>query len=151
MDGYYAWMIVATALVLMMTTPGLALFYGGMTRSKSVLNMMMMSYVAMGVVGIVYVLWGWSESFGPHSLAGGLFADPFTLFGLRDVEWSSYVAVCFQLTFAVITAALIFLMVAVLAAILGFGLPALTVAKAVFYGAAVLFFTSLMGTWVRRV
>ncbi|HEX3296517.1 MAG TPA: ammonium transporter, partial [Nocardioides sp.] len=107
MDGYYAWMIVATALVLMMTTPALALFYGGMTRSKSVLNMMMMSYVAMAVVGIVYVLWGWSESFGPTSLAGGLFADPFTLFGLKDVAWGSYVAVCFQLTFAVITAALI--------------------------------------------
>ena len=63
MDGYYAWMIVATALVLMMTTPALALFYGGMTRSKSVLNMMMMSYVAMarrrhrlravGLVGVV--------------------------------------------------------------------------------------------------
>ena len=58
MDGYYAWMIVATALVLMMTTPALALFYGGMTRSKSVLNMMMMSFVAMGVVGIVYVAVG---------------------------------------------------------------------------------------------
>src|SRR6188472_3608630 len=107
MDGYYAWMIVATALVLMMTTPALALFYGGMTRSKSVLNMMMMSYVAMAVVGIVYVLWGWSESCGPNSLAGGLFADPFTLFGLDGVGWDSYVAVCFQLTFAVITAALI--------------------------------------------
>src|SRR3954470_4733346 len=107
MDGYYAWMLVATALVLMMTTPALALFYGGMTRSKSVLNMMMMSYVAMAVVGIVYVLWGWSESFGPTNLAGGLFADPFTLFGLDGVEWGSYVAVCFQLTFAVITAALI--------------------------------------------
>ena len=64
MDGYYAFMLVATLLVLMMTTPALALFYGGMTRSKSVLNMMMMSYVAMGVVGIVYVLWGWSMSFG---------------------------------------------------------------------------------------
>jgi Amt family ammonium transporter len=107
MDGYYAWMLVATALVLMMTTPALALFYGGMTRSKSVLNMMMMSYVAMAVVGIVYVLWGWSMSFGPRSLAGGTFADPFTLFGLRDVGWGSYVGVCFQLTFAVITAALI--------------------------------------------
>jgi ammonium transporter, Amt family len=107
LDGYYAWMIVATALVLMMTTPGLALFYGGMTRAKSVLNMMMMSYVAMAVVGIVYVLWGWSESFGPKSVAGGLFADPFTLFGLKDVAWGSYVGVCFQLTFAVITAALI--------------------------------------------
>jgi Amt family ammonium transporter len=103
-DGYYAWMIVATALVLMMTTPALALFYGGMTRSKSVLNMMMMSYVAMAVVGIVYVLWGWSMSFGGD---GSFFANPFTLFGLRDVEWTSYIAVCFQLTFAVITAALI--------------------------------------------
>src|SRR5690349_24853762 len=64
MDGYYAWMIVATAFVLMMTTPALALFYGGMTRSKSVLNMMMMSYVAMGVIGIIFVLWGWSEGWG---------------------------------------------------------------------------------------
>ncbi|WP_027863371.1 ammonium transporter [Marmoricola sp. URHB0036] len=107
MDGYYAWMIVATALVLMMTTPALALFYGGMTRAKSVLNMMMMSYVAMAVVGIVYVLWGWSMSFGPDELAGGLFSNPFTLFGLKDVDWTSYIAVCFQLTFAVITAALI--------------------------------------------
>ncbi|MGH3413387.1 MAG: ammonium transporter [Marmoricola sp.] len=107
MDGYYAWMLVATALVLMMTTPALALFYGGMTRARSVLNMMMMSYVAMAVVGIVYVLWGWSESFGPHSLAGGLFADPLTLFGLEHVARGSYVGVCFQLSFAVITAALV--------------------------------------------
>jgi Amt family ammonium transporter len=107
MDGYYAWMIVATSLVLMMTTPALALFYGGMTRSKSVLNMMMMSYVAMGVVGIVYVLWGWSESFGPHQLLGGLLADPFSLFGLHHVGSGSYIGVCFQLSFAVITAALI--------------------------------------------
>jgi Amt family ammonium transporter len=107
MDGYYAWMIVATALVLMMTTPALALFYGGMTRAKSVLNMMMMSYVAMAVVGLVYVLWGWSESFGPKELAGGLFSSPFSLFGLHDVGWGSYIGVCFQLTFAVITAALI--------------------------------------------
>src|SRR3954468_2752712 len=107
MDGYYAWMIVATALVLMMTTPALALFYGGMTRAKSVLNMMMMSYVAMAVVGIVYVLWGWSESFGPHQMLGGLFSNPFTLFGLKDVPWGSYIGVMFQLTFASITAALI--------------------------------------------
>ena len=49
MDGYYAFMLVATALVLMMTVPALALFYGGMSRSKSVLNMMMMSYVAFAV------------------------------------------------------------------------------------------------------
>ncbi len=70
MDGYYAFMLVATALVLMMTVPALALFYGGMSRSKSVLNMMMMSYVALGVVGIVYVLWGWSMSFGPNDVGG---------------------------------------------------------------------------------
>src|SRR4029453_18470815 len=82
MDGYYAWMIVATALVLMMTTPALALFYGGMSRSKSVLNMMMMSFVSMGVVGIVYVLWGWSESFSDGlSGEGKLFAHPSTVFG----------------------------------------------------------------------
>jgi Amt family ammonium transporter len=107
MDGYYAWMLVATALVLMMTTPALALFYGGMSRSKSVLNMMMMSYVAMGVIGIVYVLWGWSMSFGGQEVLGGLFTNPFELFGLKDVEWGSYVAVMFQMTFAAITAALI--------------------------------------------
>jgi Amt family ammonium transporter len=106
-DGYYAWMIVATALVLMMTTPALALFYGGMSRSKSVLNMMMMSYVSLGVIGIVYVLWGWSESFG----GGGnsFFANPFDLFGLDGVspDDGGYIAVMFQATFAVITAALI--------------------------------------------
>ncbi|MFT4299475.1 MAG: ammonium transporter [Aeromicrobium sp.] len=107
MDGYYAFMLVATAFVLLMTVPGLALFYGGMTRSKSVLNMMMMSYVAAAVVGLVYVLWGWSMSFSDDELAGGLFANPFTLFGLDGVEWGSYVGVCFQMTFAIITAALI--------------------------------------------
>ena len=106
MDGYYAWMLVATSLVLMMTTPALALFYGGMSRSKSVLNMMMMSFVALGIVGIVYVLWGWSMSFGGGDV-GGLFANPFGTFGLSGVEWSSYISVAFQMTFAVITAALI--------------------------------------------
>ncbi len=106
MDGYYAFMLVATALVLMMTVPALALFYGGMSRSKSVLNMMMMSYVAMGVVAIVYVLWGWSMTFGPNDV-GGLFANPFDLFGLEDVSSDGYIAVMFQMTFAAITAALI--------------------------------------------
>ncbi|MBI2242644.1 MAG: ammonium transporter [Nocardioides sp.] len=99
-------MLVATALVLMMTVPALALFYGGMSRSKSVLNMMMMSYVAMAVVAIVYVLWGWSMTFGPNDV-GGLFANPFDLFGLNDVTSDGYLAVMFQMTFAAITAALI--------------------------------------------
>lgn len=109
MDGYYAWMLVATALVLLMTTPALALFYGGMSRSKSVLNMMMMSYVSMAIVGIVYVLWGWSMSFADgFSGDGQILPDkPFDLFGLDGVESGSYIFVLFQLTFAVITAALI--------------------------------------------
>ena len=106
MDGYSAFMLVATAWVLMMTAPALALFYGGMSRSKSVLNMMMMSYVSVAVVGIVYVLWGWSMSFST-GMAGGFFADPFELFFLDGLGGGDYVAVAFQMTFAVITAALI--------------------------------------------
>ncbi|MCW2752707.1 MAG: ammonium transporter [Marmoricola sp.] len=110
MDGYYAWMIVATAFVLMMTTPALALFYGGMTRSKSVLNMMMMSYTAMGVVGIVFVLWGWSMGWGGDGAGnsnGKLIASPFHMFALKNVSDGNYIYVLFQLTFAVITVALI--------------------------------------------
>ncbi|MBZ5737054.1 ammonium transporter [Nocardioides mangrovi] len=107
MDGYYAWMIVATALVLMMTTPALALFYGGMSRSKSVLNMMMMSYLSLGIVGIVYVLWGWSMSFAGDDV-GTLFGNPFDAWALKDVDWGSYIGgVMFQMTFAAITVALI--------------------------------------------
>jgi ammonium transporter, Amt family len=110
MDGYYAWMIVATAFVLMMTTPALALFYGGMTRSKSVLNMMMMSYVSLAVVGIVFVLWGWSEGWGGDGIGNGngkLVANPLAMLGLAGVSHANYIYVLFQLTFAVITAALI--------------------------------------------
>ncbi|MGO4258297.1 ammonium transporter [Marmoricola sp. RAF53] len=108
MDGYYAWMIVATALVLMMTTPALALFYGGMSRSKSVLNMMMMSYVSLAVVGIVFVLWGWSMGGWDNGFGNGkLISNPFTQWGLEGVSWSWYIAMAFQLTFAAITAALI--------------------------------------------
>jgi Amt family ammonium transporter len=104
--GLQAWMLVSASLVLMMTTPALALFYGGMSRTKSVLNMLMMSFSALGVIGVVYVLWGWSMSYGSQDVAM-LFANPFELFGLRGVEGASYLGVGFQLTFAVITAALI--------------------------------------------
>src|SRR5687767_1139992 len=95
MDGYYAFMLVASSLVLLMTTPALALFYGGMSRSKSVLNMMMMSFGAMGVVAVVYALWGWSMSYSTtipniDGTAGGevlqLFSDPFNQFGLSDTD-----------------------------------------------------------------
>jgi Amt family ammonium transporter len=115
-DGYYAWMIVASAMVLLMTAPGLALFYGGMTRSKSVLNMLMMSFGSLGVVGVVYVLWGWSMTYGDSwasadgstgSEIGQFFADPFQNFGLANLDPYNYIFVAFQMTFAVITAALI--------------------------------------------
>jgi Amt family ammonium transporter len=119
-------MLVAASMVLLMT-PGLALFYGGMTRAKSVLNMIMMSFGAMGVVGVVYILWGYSMSFGNlqdgSSDIGGLFANPFHLFGLSGlfgqdgtrlidpfgtgVFIPETIYVGFQLTFAVITVALI--------------------------------------------
>ncbi|QKE84243.1 ammonium transporter [Arthrobacter sp. NEB 688] len=112
-------LILCASLVLLMTTPGLALFYGGLTRSKSVLNMMMMSFGAMGVVGLVYVLWGYSMSFGSQNV-GGIIANPFEKFGLANTEgivnpfgYEGYgnvpelAFVGFQLTFAVITVALI--------------------------------------------
>src|ERR1043166_8361298 len=110
-DGYYAWMIVATALVLMMTTPGLAFFYGGMTRAKSTLNMMMMSWVAIITVTIAWVLWGDSLSFSPGNgfIGGfgflgehGLVGSDTRVNGIPDLVFSA-----FQLTFAVITVALI--------------------------------------------
>ncbi|UAL28843.1 ammonium transporter [Nocardioides rotundus] len=104
--GLHAWMLMSASLVLMMTVPALALFYGGMSRSKSVLNMMMMSFGALGVIGIVYVLWGWSMSYGSQDVAL-LFNNPFESFGLAGIEPAGYIGVAFQLTFAVITAALI--------------------------------------------
>jgi Amt family ammonium transporter len=103
-DGYYAFMLIATALVLMMTVPALALFYGGMSRSKSVLNMMMMSYIAAAIVGILYVAVGWSIGWSGD---GTFFADPFALFWLDGVTTDTYVGVMFQMTFAIITVALI--------------------------------------------
>ena len=117
-SGNAAWMIMAASLVLLMT-PALALFYGGMSRQKSVLNMMMMSFGALGVVSVVYVLWGWSMSYGSQSIAG-IFANPFEYFGLRnsivDAEgnyiegaagYANIIDVGFQMTFAAISVALI--------------------------------------------
>jgi Amt family ammonium transporter len=109
-DGYYAFMLVATALVLMMTVPALALFYGGMSRSKSVLNMMMMSYAAFAIAAIVFVLWGWSEGWGGDGAGnadGKIVNSPFDMFGLDGVAHGNYIYVLFQLTFAAITVALI--------------------------------------------
>lgn len=117
--GNTAWMLISASLVLFMTVPGLALFYGGLSRAKGVLNMMMMSYGAFGIIGIVYILWGYSMSFGSSDHAG-LFASPFDFWGLKgilpgepgatviqDGGIPTLVFVGFQFTFAAITVALI--------------------------------------------
>jgi Amt family ammonium transporter len=116
-SGTTAWMLAATALVLLMT-PGLALFYGGMTRAKSVLNMMMMSFGAMIVVTVAWVLFGHSLAFTPNpSESINAFVGGFEALGLQSlVETAtaddgsgmpSLVFSAFQLTFAIITVALI--------------------------------------------
>ncbi len=117
-SGNTAWMLTSSVIVLMMTVPALAFFYGGIARGKSVLNMLMMNYVAAGTVGFVYLLWGYSMSFGTD-IAGihQFFGNPFQWFGLQGLTDDSglmagvgvpaFVAVAFQVTFAVITVALI--------------------------------------------
>jgi Amt family ammonium transporter len=116
-SGTTAWMLAATALVLLMT-PGLAFFYGGMTRAKSVLNMMMMSFVSIITVTIAWVLYGHSLAFTDNSMSwlnnfvGGL--DALGLQSLVETATKpdgtgmpSLVFSAFQLTFAIITVALI--------------------------------------------
>ncbi len=117
-SGDSAWMLMSAALVLLMT-PALALFYGGMSRQKSALNMMMMSFGTLGLIGVIYVLWGWSMSYGTESVAG-IFSNPFEFFGLKDSitdadgnyiagaeGYPNIIDIGFQLTFAVITVAII--------------------------------------------
>jgi len=111
--GDTAWLLTSSALVLLMT-PGLAFFYGGMVRSKGVLNMMMMSLGAMGVVGVLWVLVGYSTAFG-GDVGAGLLGDPFEFFGLAGLLGGealtgtipTTVFVAFQAMFAIITVALI--------------------------------------------
>jgi Amt family ammonium transporter len=109
--GSTAWMIAATALVLFMT-PGLAFFYGGLVRAKNVISTIMYSFIAMAVVSIVWVLWGYSLAFGP----GGEFIGNFDFLGFKGVDakpLSEAVPIphslyaIFQMMFAVITPALI--------------------------------------------
>lgn len=106
------WMIVATALVLLMT-PALALFYGGMVHRKNVLNTMMMSFITMGVVSVLWVLVGYSLAFGksPNGFVGGLeylwgkdisFTTPY---GTQTIPAALFML--FQMKFAIITPALI--------------------------------------------
>ncbi|WP_432523601.1 ammonium transporter [Kineococcus sp. SYSU DK006] len=111
--GDTAWVLTSAALVLLMT-PGLALFYGGMVRAKSVLNMMMMSFGAMALVGVLWVLYGFSMAFG-NDVGGGLLGDPFEYFGLTGLLGADNLVgtlpamafVAFQSVFAIIAVALI--------------------------------------------
>jgi ammonium transporter, Amt family len=124
--GDTAWMLASSALVLLMT-PGLAFFYGGMVRVRSVLNMIMMSIIAMGVVTVLWVTFGYSMAFGNDF--HNLFGDPTQYFGLKGLigvdgaaasgstpatnialagtVLPQTVFVAFQLMFAIITVALI--------------------------------------------
>jgi len=125
--GDTAWMLASSALVLLMT-PGLAFFYGGMVRARSVLNMLMMSISAMGVVTVLWVLYGYSMAFGNDT--DSVVGDPTEYWGLKGLIGGNAVAadpskgvaatdiplagtlpatvfVAFQLMFAIITVALI--------------------------------------------
>jgi len=108
--GDTAWILASAALVLLMT-PGLAFFYGGMTRSKSVLNMMMMSFAALAIVPVLWVLYGYSFAFSPGGggLLGGFERLGFDNVGVNTAYGTipEFVFAGFQLMFAIITIALI--------------------------------------------
>lgn len=106
-----AWVLMATALVMLMTPAGLALFYGGMTRGKNLLNTIAMSFTAYAIASVVWVLWGYSLAFGAD--VGGVIGS-LTLF-LSDIKvtdiWATgniptLLFVAFQMTFAAIAVAL---------------------------------------------
>ena len=109
-EANIAWILTASALVLLMT-PGLAFFYGGLVREKNVVSTLMYSFVSMGVVSVVWVLWGYSLAFsGGNEILGDL-----ELLGLKDISFESGpngeipdgLFVIFQMMFAIITPALI--------------------------------------------
>ncbi|MEU5848099.1 ammonium transporter [Saccharopolyspora shandongensis] len=113
-SGDTAWVLMSAALVLLMT-PGLAFFYGGMVRSRGVLNMLMMSLGSIGVVGVLWVLIGYSTAFGSDIGGIGLLGNPAEFFGLSSLLGGDHVSgsiptlafVGFQAMFAIITVALI--------------------------------------------
>ena len=114
--GDTGFMMICAALVLFMT-PGLAFFYGGLVRSKNVVNTMMMSFAAMGVVAVQWVLWGYSLAFGPNDGLLGSFAGGLQWLGLGGVglgpnpDYSARIPhqlfMIYQAMFAIITPALI--------------------------------------------
>ena len=80
--GDTAWMLVSTAFVLMMTCPGLALFYGGLVRKKNIVSVLMQCVFLMGLMSIVWALWGYSFAFGGSNPYYGSFTQHFALSGV---------------------------------------------------------------------
>lgn len=113
-SGDVAWMLCSTALVLLMT-PGLAFFYGGMVSSKNVVSTMLQSFISMGVISLLWILVGFSLAFGES--IGGIFGNPLTFFMFNGVGTTPHPEIgssiplmlfaSFQLMFAIITPALI--------------------------------------------
>ena len=110
-SGNTAWMIVATALVMMMTPAGLALFYGGMSRYKNLLNTFAMTFVSYCLGSIIWVMWGYTMAFGKDfgGIIGGLHHLFLSGIGVNDLSGTipTFVFVLFQMTFAGITVALV--------------------------------------------
>ncbi len=107
------WILVSTALVLLMSIPGLAIFYGGLTRTKNVLNTIVMVFITFCVVGIIWFLYGYSLAFGPDigGFIGSLKYALLSGVSLKDSAPSAenlyhYLFIFFQMTFAAITVAL---------------------------------------------
>src|SRR5262245_22378686 len=112
-SGDTAWLLTSSALVLLMTAPGLALFYGGMVRQKNALATIMQSFIIMALISVQWVLWGYSLAFGPDKagIIGGLDWIGLRNVGLEPGPYSDTVPhqayMLFQLMFAIITPALI--------------------------------------------
>ena len=113
-SGHTAWMLTASALVFFMT-PGLAFFYGGLVRAKNLVNTLMLSFMTIGVVSIVWTLWGYSLAYGEGELIPSFIGD-FSLLGINGIEMFSESSgsdisplydVLLQMMFAIITPALI--------------------------------------------
>ena len=105
-SGNLAWSVTATALVLFMT-PGVAFFYGGLVKAKSVVSMMMMSFGAMGLVGVLWILYGSNMTVIAEGENQFLAGNPFSDFGLAGASSDSLVVSAYGATFAIITVALI--------------------------------------------
>ncbi|OQD59177.1 ammonium transporter [Methanobrevibacter arboriphilus JCM 13429 = DSM 1125] len=109
--GDTAWILISTVLVLLMSIPGIAFFYGGLAKKKNVLNTMFLTLIAFAIVSIIWVIYGYQFAFGAD--INGLIGYPANLLmsgiGINDVNGSipSILFVAFQLTFAGLTAALI--------------------------------------------